>query len=68
MDQQTIQCDRLVRNDVQAVALSNFDEDGPAAALEEAAESKNVDWRMCHVTRKKRTRGSTKLRDRGERF
>ena len=33
----------MARNDVQAVALSNFDGDGPVVALEEGAELKNVD-------------------------
>ena len=33
----------MARNDVQAVALSNFDEDGPVAAPDEGAELKNED-------------------------
>ena len=46
MDQQII--DQLnwgpvARDDIQAVALSNFDGDGPAVASEEGAELKNVD-------------------------
>jgi hypothetical protein len=32
----------VARNDVQAVALSNFDGGGPTAALEEGAELKNI--------------------------
>ena len=39
----------VARNDVQAVAFFNLDEDGPAAALEERAESTNVDKRSCSV-------------------
>ena len=33
----------VARNDVQAVTISNSEEDGPAAAPEEEAELKNVD-------------------------
>lgn len=43
MVQQAIHSGWLVRNDLQAVALSNFDGDGPAAGPEEGAELKNVD-------------------------
>ena len=35
--------DPVARNDVQAVALSNYDGDGPAAALEKGAVSTEVD-------------------------
>ena len=70
MDQQTIHSlvdwGPVARNNVQAVALSNFDEDGPAAELAEGAELNNVDWRSFYVNgNNQRTRGS-KLRNRGE--
>ena len=50
------------------MALSNFDEDGPAAELEEGAElnNNNVDWRSFYVNgNNQRTRGN-KLRNREE--
>ena len=45
MDQQTIiqvNWGPVARNDIQAVALSNFDGDGSAVASGEGAELKNV--------------------------
>jgi hypothetical protein len=56
MDQQTIHSGRLGSGgikDVQAVALSNFDEGGPAAVFEEGAELKM--WISVCVTSKETT-------------
>ena len=40
------------KKDIPAVALSNFDGDGPAAELEEGAEIMNVVKRSCYVKEK----------------
>jgi hypothetical protein len=53
----------LSTGNVPAVALSNFDDDGPATALEEGARVKEYGLMFMLCQREQRTRGS-ELRNR----
>jgi hypothetical protein len=64
MDQQVIHLRQLARNDIQAVALSNFEGGGPTVAPKEGDELKNVRVKPKGTS----TRRRTKLRDGGERL